>query len=318
MNVCKYCKTMMSSTEMDECDNKCQNCCEEEHLINDMKCNNTTCVYIGCTCNQRENIVTKLPDMQNSKSEFNIPIKRVGIKNFKLPIFIIQKDNTHQHTVSDIDIFVDLIGENKGINMSRLPIGLQSYIDVPLNSSIINKIAEDIRISAEAKRCQIIYSFPYFIKKKSPVSQLDGVVYYNVKFDLTNTEDSIEFIISVESTGTSLCPCSKEISEHQGAHNQRSKVLVKCNVKYDEDYLWIEDIIEIIESCYSCEVYSILKRPDEKHVTMKAYNNPKFVEDMGRELFHKFNKLSNIYNVDIEVNNEESIHQHDAYCRLTS
>jgi len=259
-----------------------------------------------------------LPDMQNSKSEFNIPIKRVGITNFKLPIFIIQKDNKFQHTISDIDIFVDLNGDNKGINMSRLPIGLQSYIEAPLNSAVICKIAEDIRITSEATRCQIVYSFPYFINKKSPVSKLDGLIHYNVVFDLTNTKDSVEFCISVESTGTSLCPCSKEISEKQGAHNQRSKVLVKCEVKFEKEYLWIEDIVDIIESCYSCQVYSILKRPDEKHVTMEAYNNPKFVEDMGRELAYKFEKLNNIENFDIQVNNEESIHQHNAYCRLTS
>jgi len=259
-----------------------------------------------------------LPDMQNSQSEFNIPIKRVGVTNFKLPIFIIQKDNKFQHTISDIDIFVDLNGDNKGINMSRLPIGLQSYTNAPLNSAVINKIAEDIRISSEATRCQIIYKFPYFINKKSPVSGLDGLIHYNVIFNLTNTKDSIDFYISVESIGTSLCPCSKEISEKQGAHNQRSKVTVECKVKFEMEYLWIEDIVGMIESCYSCQVYSILKRPDEKFVTMAAYNNPKFVEDIGRELAYKFEQLNNIESFDIQVSNEESIHQHNAYCRLTS
>jgi len=267
-----------------------------------------------------KDISQDLPDMQNSKSEFCIPIKRVGIKDFKLPIFIIQKNNNFQHTISDIDIFVDLNGDNKGINMSRLPIGLQSYVGAPLSSAVINKIASDIRVASEATRCQIIYRFPYFINKISPVSKLNGLVHYNVVFDLTNTKDLVEFCISVESTGTSLCPCSKEISEKQGAHNQRSKVLVKCEIDFEKEYLWIEDIVDVIESCYSCQVYSILKRPDEKHVTMEAYNNPKFVEDMGRELAHKFDNLDvdSIINFDIQVTNEESIHQHDAYCRITS
>lgn len=266
----------------------------------------------------------ELTDVQNSKSNFNIPIKRVGIKNFKLPIFIKEKRENnkyldYQHTIANIDIFVDLVGENKGINMSRLPIGLQSYVDVPLDSIVINKIAEDIRIKSEASRCQVIYKFPYFLKKKSPVSNLTGLVHYDIEFDLTNTNGDIEFFISVSCVGTSLCPCSKEISEGMGAHNQRSIVKVKLKVKnFNEDYLWIEDIVSIVEDCYSCQVYSILKRPDEKHVTMEAYNNPKFVEDIGRELSFKFGKLDNVETFDIEVNNEESIHQHDAYCRLKS
>ncbi len=257
----------------------------------------------------------ELKDLQNSKSDYDIPLKTVGIRNFKMPISLIKKNNDMQYTVANIDIFVDLKGINKGVNMSRLPIGIQIFKDKILNSKVIDEIAAYIRKTSEAERCQLIYQFPYFLTKKSPVSELDGLIYYNITFDLTNTEDKTDFYITISSMGTSLCPCSKEISENQGAHNQRSTINITTKIK-ENNFVWIEDIIKIIESCYSCEIYSVLKRPDEKHVTMAAYNNPKFVEDISRELISKLNKLEGITNYEFEVINHESIHQHDAYCHI--
>lgn len=258
----------------------------------------------------------ELPDIQNSKPKHNIPIKRVGIRNFKMPIYIDQKSGGNQHTVADIDVFVDLDAINKGINMSRLPIGIQLYKDKKLNSKVIYSISKFICELSEAQRCEIIYKFPYFLNKISPVTLIKGIVYYDIEFNLIyNNNCDSEFYITVKSMGTSLCPCSKEISEHQGAHNQRSIIEVKSKIK---DFLWIEDIIDIIEDCYSCQIYSILKRPDEKKVTMNAYNNPKFVEDIGRELIFKLDELDDIESYEIKVSNQESIHQHDAYCHIKS
>ena len=259
-------------------------------------------------------------DVQNQKSKLNIPIETVGITNVKLPIFIDEKTPTFgekQHTVADIDVFVDLAAEQKGIHMSRLQIELQKYLDITLNSDVIIDIANNIQKKSEATKCQIIYKFPYFTKKNSPVSKLEGVVYHNVVFDVSTAknQDPI-FIMTVETTSTSLCPCSKEISRN-GAHNQRSKIKIKCNVK---EFIYIEDLIDIANINSSCEIYSILKRPDEKYVTEKAYNNPMFVEDMSRNIF---NQLSNdikdkTYWYQVEVSNEESIHQHNAYAKLSS
>jgi len=257
----------------------------------------------------------ELKDLQNSKSNYNIPLKTVGIRNFKMPISLIKKNNDLQHTIANIDIFIDLKSVNKGINMSRLPIGIQKFKDKILNSKVINEIAEYIRNISEAERCQLIYQFPYFLTKISPVSKLEGLIYYDIKFNLINTIVESDFYITVSSMGTSLCPCSKEISENQGAHNQRSTINITTKIKKD-NFVWIEDIISIIESCYSCEIYSVLKRSDEKYVTMSAYNNPKFVEDISRELIFKLSKLEGIVNYEFEVINHESIHQHDAYCHI--
>jgi GTP cyclohydrolase I len=259
----------------------------------------------------------ELPDIQNSKPKHNIPIKRVGIRNFKMPIYIDEQSGGNQHTVADIDVFVDLDAINKGINMSRLPIGIQLYKDKKLNATVIHSIAKFICELSEAQRCEIIYRFPYFLNKISPVTSIKGIIYYDIEFNLiyNNNNNQSEFYITVKSMGTSLCPCSKEISEHQGAHNQRSIIEVKCKTK---GFLWIEDIIDRIESSYSCQIYSILKRPDEKKVTMDAYNNPKFVEDIGRELTFKLGKMENIESYEIKVSNQESIHQHDAYCHIKS
>ncbi len=259
-------------------------------------------------------------DIQNGSSKLNIPIKTVGIRNLKLPIFIVKKNNNEdQHTVADIDVFVDLAGNQKGIHMSRLPQQLQKQLSTKLSLKKINDIAENIKNISEADRCQIIYKFPYFINKSAPVSEEIGIVYYNVTFDVTNSNGNTScFVMTIETTATSLCPCSKEISKY-GAHNQRSKIKIQCEIK-DFEFIYIEDLIEISERNASCPIYSVLKRVDEKFVTEQAYENPKFVEDMVRELFddltHTIKDKVNWYKV--SVSNEESIHQHDAYCSLSS
>lgn len=260
-----------------------------------------------------------MKDIQNQKSTLNIPIKTVGITNVKLPIFIREKNNpdNFQHTVSDIDVFVDLKADQKGIHMSRLQIELQKHLKDVLNSNIIIDIANNIQKISEADRCQLIYKFPYFTKNEAPVSKLIGLVYHNIIFDVTvaKNKDPV-FIMTVQTTNTSLCPCSKEISDY-GAHNQRSKIKVICDVK---NFIYIEDIIDIINNNSSCQIYSILKRPDEKYVTEYAYNNPMFVEDISRNIFSELtNKISqNVNWYQVEVENEESIHQHNAYAKINS
>jgi GTP cyclohydrolase I len=259
----------------------------------------------------------ELIDVQQGQPQLKLPIKRVGITGYKLPIYVSTINRGVCNTVAEIDCFVDLCVDHKGINMSRLPIGLQKFDDQQINASIIQDIAEYIRCKSEAKQCHVIYRFPYFMKKSAPVSKEPGIVHADVIFDLIKTENDYQFKLSVTTTATSLCPCSKEIANGNGAHNQRSKITVTIEPK-ENKFVWIEDIVKACEECASCDVYGVLKRPDEKHVTVKAYENPKFVEDMGKQVFVKLKEWEDIKDFEIEIQNEESIHQHNAYCKLCS
>jgi len=262
--------------------------------------------------------MTDINDVQKYKPSIDLPIQRVGITELKVPIYISTKDGSYQHTVADVDVFVDLDANSKGTHMSRLAIGVQKFIDQRLNSDLLCSIAEYIRNKLDAKTAQVIYRFPYFIKKLAPESKEPGLVYHNVVFDLTREkdEDTVIFRMSVETTATSLCPCSKEISD-QGAHNQRSKIKLTV-IPENNAFVWLEDLILISENCSSCEVYSSLKRIDEKQVTDRAYENPKFVEDMVREIYLALSERADLKWYKVEVVNEESIHQHSAYAHMSS
>lgn len=264
-----------------------------------------------------DNTQQEMKDIQQELPNLPIQINTVGIKNFKLPIFILTREDGFQHTVADIDAFVSLQANKKGINMSRLPIGLQKFVGKQLDAKMIAKIAKYIRQKSEAEQCQLIYRFPYFIRKIAPVSNEIGLVYYNIVFNIIEKENNINFKMSVETTGMSLCPCSKEISDGQGAHCQRSKINIEIQ-PLEDHFIWIEDIIEISEKSCACSIYSVLKRPDEKFVTQYSYNNPHFVEDIGRSCYEKLQNRKDISWFKIEVSNEESIHQHDAYCKIES
>jgi GTP cyclohydrolase I len=256
-----------------------------------------------------------LPDMQKSNACINLPIQRVGITNLLIPIYISEKKGGFQHTVANVDVFVDLEGCDKGTHMSRLAIGVQKFMDQQLNMNLLGDIAKYIQNKLGAKTAEIIYRFPYFIKKIAPESKEPGTVHHNIVFDLT-LNDVTKFKMSIETTATSLCPCSKEISD-SSAHNQRSKIKLTV-VPKNGAFVWIEDLIEISENCASCEVYSTLKRVDEKHVTERAYNRPKFVEDMVREIYQALAERDDLSWFKVEVTNEESIHQHNAYAKMVS
>lgn len=256
-----------------------------------------------------------LPDMQKSDSCINLAIQRVGITDLKVPIYISEKGGGVQHTVANVDVFVDLDACSKGTHMSRLAIGVHKFIDQQLNANLISDIATYIRNKLDARTAQIIYRFPYFIKKIAPESKEPGLVYHNITFDLTQN-DKAKFRMGIETTATSLCPCSKEISK-SSAHNQRSKIKLTV-VPKDGAFVWIEDLIDISENCASCEVYSALKRVDEKYVTERAYSNPMFVEDMVREIYQALDARDDISWFKVEVTNEESIHQHNAYAKMIS
>lgn len=257
-----------------------------------------------------------MKDVQNTEPEHEVALNRVGIKNFKLPISISQKDGGFQHTIANIDAFVDLDKNIKGISMSRIPIALEKYEGVTFNKGIMEYIADNIIYKSEAKLCQLIYQFPYFMKKIAPVTKEPSLIYYDIEFDLIKTAKTSEFTFKILVAATSCCPCSKEISEY-GAHNQKCFITITCIPKKDK-WVWIEDIIELAEQSASCEIYSILKRPDEKAVTERMYENAKFVEDITRDCYQKLISLDTLEKFIVEVASDESIHQHMAYSKIES
>lgn len=268
---------------------------------------------------------TMLPDVQTKTSNINLPIYRVGITNFTLPVYIQTKEGGQQHTVADIDIFVDLKAHQKGTHMSRLSIAVQKFADDILSQHTLKNIADYIIEKCDAETCQLIYKFTYFTKKSSPISNKIGYLNHNVVFDLTKSKNNEEsFIMTIDNTVTSLCPCSKELASSYddksfvdigGAHNQKNIITVTCETN---DFVWVEDIIDATNKCGSCEVYSVLKREDEQEVTLRAYNNPMFCEDIVRLGYAEISKIKNLEWFEITASSQESIHQHYATAKINS
>ncbi len=255
-----------------------------------------------------------IKDIQNSIDERNIPIQKVGVKNITYPIVVLDKIHKTQHTVASINMYVDLPRHFKGTHMSRFIEILNKHrFQIGINN--FDLILEEMIEVLNAKSAHLEISFPYFIEKEAPVTKVKGLMEYRCSFIGSKKKgDEIDFILSVSVPVTSLCPCSKEISDF-GAHNQRS--MIKANVRFKK-FVWIEELIEILENCCSCPLYSVLKRPDEKYVTEKAYNNPMFVEDMVREAALKLKEDDRITWFEVEAENFESIHNHNAYAYIES
>jgi len=258
----------------------------------------------------RENDICNLPDIQQTCPTNKIALNRVGISDFKMPTRVATKEGYINSTTAVINCYVDLAKELKGINMSRIPQSIHKFQNKVLNSDLIKDIAENVRVVSEAEICEISYTFDYFLTKVSPVNKEPGLVNYPVTFTGIKSKDEFTFRFEVRVTATSLCPCSKEISEF-GAHNQKCHIDVTCQRKKDE-FIWIEDIIEAAESSASCEIFSVLKRPDEKWVTEHAYKNPKFVEDVARDCYSKLIQDERIEKFKVKVSSDESIHMHQA------
>jgi GTP cyclohydrolase I len=254
-----------------------------------------------------------MKDIQNMHDDRKIEIDKVGVKNVGYPIVVMDKFNGFQNTVATIDMYVNLPHNYKGTHMSRFVEILhnhKSMINMKNLPSILREMKE--RLNSESAHLEV--RFPYFVKKEAPVTKAPSYLEYQCGFSgsMDNAGAMKEFIVSVSVPITTLCPCSKEISEH-GAHNQRG--VTKVNVKFKK-FFWIEDLISIVEGCASSDIYSILKREDEKYVTEKAFENPKFVEDVVRDVADILYKDPNITWFAIEAENFESIHNHSAYSYL--
>ncbi len=258
--------------------------------------------------------ITQLPDVQSESDPRAIEIQKVGIRGIKYPIKI--TGNYEFHSVAIVDMTVSLDADVKGTHMSRFIEVLQDHNE-PINNSSLLYLGKKMLEKLEAKTGWIKLNFPYFINKTAPVSGVKSLMDYDVSlevdcYDFKANTLTLNVVVPV----TSLCPCSKNISEY-GAHNQRSHISISASLL--DNNMSIEHIIEIAEKSASCELWGLLKRPDEKFVTEKAYDNPKFVEDLVRDVALYLNKLvtqNKISKFSVESENFESIHNHSAFAKV--
>ena len=258
-----------------------------------------------------ENVVSNIPDTQNKADTRQIPIDKVGIKGIKHPVIVMDRSGGEQHTIAEFNMYVNLPHNFKGTHMSRFVEILNQY-DSGISVKSFNDMLEKVAERLEADSGHIEMTFPYFVKKTAPVSGVQSLLDYQVCFrgEINNNEARTDVAVLVPVT--SLCPCSKSISDY-GAHNQRSHITISVQIK---DFVWVEELIELVEKQASCELYGLLKRPDEKYVTERAYDNPKFVEDLVRDIATQLNNDDRIIAYTVESENFESIHNHSAYAYI--
>jgi GTP cyclohydrolase IB len=254
-----------------------------------------------------------MKDIQSTFDSRGIGIDKVGIKNIRYPIVVLDRANRVQHTIASINMYVDLPKQFKGTHMSRFVEILNEHrgnINIRDYPNILDKMQK--RFNAKSAHLEI--EFPYFIGKRAPVTHARSLMEYNCKFIGIKNGEGTDFILTVSVPVLTLCPCSKEISRY-GAHNQRSFVTVHLRFK---GLVWIEEIVEVVEGSASGQLYSLLKRPDEKYITECAYGNPMFVEDVVREVAQKLKKNKKIVSFSVEAENLESIHNHNVYAYVES
>ncbi len=252
-----------------------------------------------------------MKDVQNTQDTRNVDIQKVGIKNIELPLTIQRKNKSDKVVYAQARVCVALPRDYKGTHMSRFVEVLNEWRTNKLLGVDIKGCIEKITKKLHAQSGELEFNFKYFIDKEAPVSKLSAPMCYDCSFEGKMDVEDYKFILGVKVPVTTLCPCSKEISQY-GAHNQRAMISVK--VSYNEnEHIWLEDLIELIESCASCPLHPLLKRQDEKFVTEKAYENPRFVEDVLREVVVKLRNHSAITEFEVDCEAFESIHNHSAW-----
>ncbi|MFA6937626.1 MAG: GTP cyclohydrolase FolE2 [Treponema sp.] len=251
-------------------------------------------------------------DVQNTPDTRDIPLQKVGVKGLKYPVKVLDKINGTQDTTATVDLFVNLPHHYKGTHMSRfIEIFHNHHSDLSMKQFLAT--LEEIRVSLKAERAFGSMTFPFFMEKKAPVSEEESMMSYTLTYEGEVSEGKQKFYLSVAVPVTTVCPCSKAISDY-GAHNQRGTVTVKLQ---NTSFFWVEDVIKVIEESASCGLYSLLKRKDEKWVTEHAYDNPRFVEDVVREVYIALRNFKGCEKpftwFSVECENYESIHNHNAY-----
>jgi GTP cyclohydrolase I len=255
--------------------------------------------------------VPEIEDVQASADTRRIAINKVGIKDIRHPVRVGDRSEGEQHTIANFNMYVYLPHNFKGTHMSRFVQILNNHereITVESFKEMLTEMAE--RLESEVGHIEM--SFPFFVNKAAPISGVRSLMDYEVTLIGEIRDGEPEMWLKVLVPVTSLCPCSKSISE-RGAHNQRSHVTVTVKTR---GFVWIEEIIDLVEKEASCELYGLLKRPDEKHVTERAYDNPKFVEDMVRDVAGRLNEDDRVRAYVVESENFESIHNHSAYALI--
>lgn len=251
---------------------------------------------------------SEMPDTQGLPDQRQLAIDKVGIKDIRHPVRVMDRSRGEQHTIARFNAYVGLPHHFKGTHMSRFVEILNEH-DREISVLSFRSILEEMRERLEAHEAHLEMSFPLFVMKEAPVTGTGSLMDFEVTFHGNLSREDYHILIGVSVPVTSLCPCSKSIAEH-GAHNQRSQVDLKVRA---EDFVWVEDLIELVEAEASCDLFGILKRPDEKYVTERAYENPKFVEDLVRDIAGRLERDSRILWYSVGAENFESIHNHSAY-----
>ncbi|HXH04557.1 MAG TPA: GTP cyclohydrolase FolE2 [Candidatus Competibacteraceae bacterium] len=255
--------------------------------------------------------IVSIPDVQASADTRRIAINKVGVKDIRHPVRVRDRSSGEQHTVASFNMYVSLPHHFKGTHMSRF-VEILNHGEREISVASFRDMLAEMTQRLEAESGHIEMNFPYFVEKAAPVSGVRSLMDYQVSLIGEIHQSKVSIYTKVLVPVTSLCPCSKQISRY-GAHNQRSHVTVAVRTK---GFVWIEELIELVEQEASCELYGLLKRPDEKYVTEKAYENPKFVEDMVRDIAARLNADERILEYTVESENFESIHNHSAYAMI--
>ena len=258
-----------------------------------------------------EDTAATLLDTQSESDHRRIVIDRVGVKNLRFPIQVAVGPGAPQSTIATVQLTVELPQEFKGTHMSRFLEVLQAHGPV-LHPEDIEKLLRSLIDRLHSKRAHLEFEFPFFLEKKAPVTGAPGLVDYTARFTATAGHESHDLVTTVVANVTTLCPCSKAIST-SGAHNQRGQVTLRLR---SQRPLPLPEMVSLIERSASCELYSVLKRPDEKAVTERAYANPVFVEDLVRNIASQVNADPRITWWQVEAENFESIHNHNAYAMV--
>ncbi|MBV8783930.1 MAG: GTP cyclohydrolase I FolE2 [Gammaproteobacteria bacterium] len=252
----------------------------------------------------------EVEDVQGHADTRQLPINRVGIKDIAHPVRVKDRSAGEQHTIAKFNMYVSLPHNFKGTHMSRFVEILHAEREISVES--FRSMLRTMTTRLEADTGHIEMSFPFFVMKRAPVSGVESLMDYEATLIGEHHHGHTQLWVQVRVPVTSLCPCSKQISAY-GAHNQRSQVTIRVRLN---SHMWIEELIETAEREASCELYGILKRPDEKYVTERAYDNPKFVEDVVRDIATRLNGDERVLGYFVEAENFESIHNHSAYARI--
>ncbi|MDR2488535.1 MAG: GTP cyclohydrolase FolE2 [Desulfovibrio sp.] len=252
-----------------------------------------------------------MEDVQNRQAEVAMPIDSVGIRNLKRPILVSRREGIPSHSVATVELGVALTASFKGTHMSRFVEALENWNE-ELSYNSMKNLLKDVKQRLHAHKAQIIFTFPFFLRRPSPVSDTSGTQGYECRLTGELGDNKPIFFLELCVPVMTVCPCSKAISK-EGAHSQRADVRIALRLK---GFTWLEEFIEIAESSASSPTYPLLKREDEKYVTEQAFTSPRFVEDVVRNVADKLTNHPQVAWFRAEVESYESIHSHNAFARI--